>query len=133
MWFQFPEGVSAISVQLQDFSAQAADENGREYFHAPDHFAPLILDLPGFIAKKPPDADKIQIPMESRSSDDALVRVASQVEAFKLENGNLRSTIAELSAQRDDLKVENNNLKGEVSQLKEEIEELKKPTTKVKG
>ena len=45
MWFSFPDGTSGCSIEGQNFSAEFQDKEKREWFRAPDHFAPKILGM----------------------------------------------------------------------------------------
>ena len=47
MWFSFPQGTTALSCNQQQFVPEHTAD-GVNYFRAPSHFAPIILDLPGF-------------------------------------------------------------------------------------
>lgn len=45
MWFSFPPGSSGCSIQSQNFTSEFTDAEGRDWFRAPDHFAPKILGM----------------------------------------------------------------------------------------
>lgn len=45
MWFMFPEGTESCSVEQQNFTSEFRDDEGRDWFQAPDHFAPKLLDM----------------------------------------------------------------------------------------
>jgi hypothetical protein len=119
MWFRFPEGTKEISVQLQNFFPEAKDVDGRDCFRAPDHFAPLILDLQGFGEGKPL-GDLEDLPKADPNRDQAIAQLAGQVEGLKLENEALRAALTELKVERDDWKLRSLNFEAEISQLKEE-------------
>jgi hypothetical protein len=118
MWFSFPDGVDQINVQLQSFFVEARDADGHGCFRAPDHFAPLILDLPGFGLGKPL-GDLQDLPSQDPEQASQIRQLASQIEGLKIKNDNLRASLAELQAERDDLKGKNFELEAEMSQLKE--------------
>lgn len=101
MWFRFPDGVDQISVEQQLFRAEATGEDGSRLFRAPDHFAPIILELGGFSkAAQPPDGPPDLIP-ENPVSSLALERLAEQVEALLEENQRLRYQVSDLQAEKE--------------------------------
>jgi hypothetical protein len=122
MWFKFPEGTEAITVQQQSFSVEARDNDGNGYFRAPDHFAAIILDLPGFTHKVPPEGstDLADLSPFDPVKDSNVQMLAAKNEALKLENDGLRAAHAEISAERDGLKLK-------LYEAEQEIERLKNP------
>ena len=104
MWFAFPEGTDAITVQLQEFHVEAKDEQGREYFRAPDHFAAIILDLPGFKTAKPPEGSPADLPLADPLRDGAIGQLTSQIDALKAENESLKAAHVTSRAEVVDLK-----------------------------
>lgn len=100
MWFRFPEGATNISVQGQEFSAEVIDEGGFGHFRAPDHFAPLILDLKGFEARgAPPGTDLPDLPQADPERDTAIVRLQAQVMSLTMERDTLKNRNMELEDQ----------------------------------
>jgi hypothetical protein len=104
MWFQFPTDTNAISVQNQEFRAEVRDGEGREYFRAPDHFAPIILDQPGFAAKSPPNTDLGDLPAKDPLRDGALAQLTAQVGSSRQEIDTLKALLATVSVERDEWK-----------------------------
>jgi hypothetical protein len=97
MWFRLPKGTSGISVQNQEFSAEATDAEGNEYFRAPDHFAPLILDMPGFVSVgAPPGTDLPDLPKADPERDTAITRMTATVQSLEAERDTLLKENAEL-------------------------------------
>lgn len=127
MWFKFPEGVDNISVQQQNFRSEAQDKEGGDYFRAPDHFAPIILELPGFSrVMTPPEGAPADLPKEDSETSLALGSLASQVDALKQDNQNLREENANLIRERDALVIQVATLEVEV---KESETKEKEPMT----
>jgi len=118
MWFMFPEGTDRISVQLHEYFPEATDKDGREYFRAPDHFAAIILDLPGFKTAVPPEGAPPDLPQTDPLRDGAIGQLGGQVDALKLENENLRAGFAELRALNDDLRLKLHEAETEVKNLR---------------
>lgn len=100
MWFRFPEGTTGISVQGQEFGAEVEGSDGRMYFRAPDHFAPLIIDMPGFDAVgAPPNTDLPDLPQFDPERDSAFVRMSAQIKSLEAERNSLREENAALQSQ----------------------------------
>ena len=101
MWFRFPEGYDNISVQMQHFSAEAIDAEGRGYFRAPNHFAPLILSTNlGFEADViPPEGSPDDLPKADPLRDGAIAELTALSEAQKQEIANLRSDLEVMRSQ----------------------------------
>jgi len=122
MWFTFPQGYDRISVQQQQFEPEAEDDDGRKYFRAPDHFAPLILAIKGFaVAAKPPEGAPADLPQADPLRDSAISLLTRTGEALKLENANLRSDLAAATARITALVNEKAVLAAEVDKLKERV------------
>lgn len=123
MWFEFPKGTDQINVQLQEFRTEFTGEDGREYFRAPDHFAGIILDLPGFKSVRPPEGAPEDLPKADPLRDGAINQLGSQNEALKMENESLKAANAEIRAINDNLKVKLNEALTELGNIKAEKEE----------
>lgn len=119
MWFQFPEGTTALSVQQQEFCIEAVDKDGRGYFRAPDHFAGIILDQPGFRSAIAPEGAPEDLPVADPLHDNTITQLSAQVDTLRFENSNFRAIIAELSAERDDLKLKLFESQARVNELEE--------------
>jgi len=134
MWFQFPEGVTEISVQQQSFKMEHEDGSGNKYFRAPAHFAPIILSLPKFkaVADMPEGAPEDSGPVIDSSSDSTIAQLTASLNASRLENEQLNAALASFRAQNDDLKLELYNLKNDL-EAKEEPEGEAEPAVKLGG
>lgn len=130
MWFRMPQGCSGISVELQSFRPDINFE-GRDYFRAPDHFAPRILAIQGFeLVDKPPEGFPEDIAKADPLRDGAIAELTKSVEALKMENGNLRADLNSCVAKAAALVNEKNELAQKLAEattkitdLEEELEE----------
>lgn len=134
MWFQFPEGSNAITVQQQSFKSEAKDVEGREYFRAPEHFADIILGIAGFSIKEPPDCDLPDLPQADPLRDGAIGDLAKKLDVEQETSRRLREDLNSLSAEFFALKAErdklNTTLEAEqrrVAALEERLNELESP------
>lgn len=94
MWFAFPSGCSGISVELQQFVPEVKGEDGREYFRAPDHFAPRILEIKGFaIANDLPANAPADLPKADPLRDNAITELTAASESQKREIQSLREDV----------------------------------------
>lgn len=125
MWFQFPKGAESISVQQQQFSIEASDEEGRGYFRAPDHFAGLILDVPGFSAKEPPNTDLPDLPKADPLRDGAIGDLGRKLDASQTETRELREDLNRVSAELRAMADENRALKTAMAILEKDNSDLK--------
>ena len=125
MWLRFPEGCDRISVELQQFQAEATDAEGFHYFRVPDHFAPKILQIPGFIqAKDLPEGAPDDLPKADPLRDSAISTLTATVEAQKTEIRTLSEDLSAAMAQIIALKNANDTLGRENDTLKAKIEAL---------
>ena len=130
MWFRMPQGCSGISVELQSFRSDINFE-GRDYFRAPDHFAPRILAIQGFeLVDKPPEGFPEDIAKADPLRDGAIAELTKSVEALKMENGNLRADLnscvakaAALVNEKDELTQQLQEAKAKMVDLEEELED----------
>jgi len=130
MWFGFPPGATQISVNNQIFEIEAKDDNDRGLFRAPDHFAPQILDLPGFSRVEAPKDGPPDLP---KTLDDGVGkevdRLAAQLAQRDLELSHYKSLVAEVSVERDELKLQLHEAQAKVLELEEAAEEsTRKPS-----
>lgn len=132
MWFRFPPGTKGITVQQQEFGVEATDEAG-DYFRAPDHFAGIILDLPGFAMAKPPEGAPADLPKPDPERDGAVEQLGGQIERLKLELDGANARLAEISAERDDLRKRNFDLGAQVKNLEGDLEEARIESTTETG
>ncbi len=124
MWFRFPPGAEAINVQRQTFRSEHA-EGGHNFFRAPPHFAPQILQLAGFAALDPlaPPGDLAPEPNPER--DTVLSNLGAQIHALQgqvsdLQSGSIaaNSKLVAMTAERDKLLAEISKLKGQLAAAK---------------
>jgi len=110
MWFRFPPGASGCQVQLQNFAVEVTDREGRGYFRAPNHFAALILDMPGYAAAEPPeDANApADLPQPDPLRDGAIAslgaeleRSRSELQTLREDSNVLRAALNAMTAERD--------------------------------
>lgn len=127
MWFRFPDGTTSISVQQQAFGVEAENTSGA-YFRAPDHFAGIILDLPGFTAvSEPPEGTDLgDLPKDDPLRDAAIGQLTAQVDRLKMENEGLKAAFAEVSAERDDWKLKALDRETQIKNLESDLEEERK-------
>jgi hypothetical protein len=111
MWFLFPKDTDQITVEQQNFTVEAEDEDGNKFFRAPDHFAPTILALPGFSRAQQPEGAPDDLPKEDPKRADALDQLSAQLEALKLENERLRDENRERQAKLEKAEAELSEVK----------------------
>lgn len=140
MWFEAPAGFGGISVQRQEFVPEIKDEEGRVYFRAPDHFAPLILNVGGFkIVEKPPADFPEDLPRADPLRDGAIAQLSKEGEAQKLEMKGLRedlsvavAKISALIAEKADLMAKLKVAEEKIASLEDELEDKPAPEVKKK-
>ncbi len=126
MWFRFPDGTEQISVEQQNFSVQAEDENGK-YFQVPDHFAPIILNLGNFSRVERPENAPPDLPQEDTSKPNPMDQLAADLDAQREENHRLRE-------ENDQLRTSNLDIQKKLEEhLKEHHEEKKADRPSVAG
>jgi hypothetical protein len=131
MWFEFPRGLDFISIQLQEFRTEflgmAVDKDGNEYeahyFRAPDHFAPLILDIPGFKVAVPGEGAPEDLPKETPEKDNAISQLAARNDALLSENQELRARLEEMAAKCDSLVLRLHEAQTKYNNLRDGIKE----------
>lgn len=125
MWFAFPEGIDQLSVEQQIFRPEHKDKDGRQYFRAPDHFAPAILGQTGFARVQRPEGAPEDLPKEDPRGNAALDQMATEVSALQDEVMRLRAMCNEVIQERDALKATNQTLGEELEALDKEMEALR--------
>lgn len=120
MWFRFPLGCTEISIQQQTFHAEhegverdvEGKETVRQYFRAPDHFAPIILDLGGFNHVGQPAGAVDDLTPGNPDQAAAMDSLAAQLTSATERNITLQTALGEaanmiqaLEKERDDLKA----------------------------
>lgn len=137
MWFQLPEGCGGITVERQEFMPEFRNDKGTAYFRAPDHFAPRILALKGFVAVQQPEGAPEDLPKEDPARDGAIEELTRNLEAQRIEVQNLRSDLAAavsrisaMTNERTDLNTTLAKALARVAELEEELED--RPTVEGK-
>lgn len=125
MWFILPEGADGISVERQYFACEIRDGDGRGYFRAPDHFAPVILNVPGFALAEPPDGAPADLPRADPERDGAIASLSAANESLRLEISGLSGDLAAMRAEMLALRNERDSLKNRVEELLRSIAEIK--------
>jgi hypothetical protein len=99
MWFAFPKGVDRITVERQEFRAETKDVQGRDCFRCPEHFAPKILAIAGFILAGELDANApADVPNTNLDLDAAVRAMAAQKDANEMEIRGLREDLVAANA-----------------------------------
>lgn len=133
MWFRMPKGASRVTVERQEFSAEAKGSDGAQYFRAPAHFAPKILAIPGFTLagdNLPTDAPG-DLATGNPASETAINELTASLEAQKTEIAGLRADLIAARSQIEALTVAKKTAEEgwakaekEVAELKEELEDV---------
>ena len=130
MWFVFAEGCDKISVERQAFVPEVTDDKGRQYFRAPNHFAPQILSFKGFAAAEPPEGSPADLPLADPLRDNAIAEMTKRIAALEMENSNLRSDYNAVNAKNAalmneaiELKAKLESAEGIAEGLREQIED----------
>ena len=124
MWFKMPVGASAVSVELQSFASDVNFE-GRDYFRAPDHFAPRILAIQGFeLVATPPEGFPEDIPRADPLRDSAIAELTKTVEALKMELSGVRADLNSTVAKAGALANEKSELTSRLEIANKKIEDL---------
>jgi len=137
VWFKFPKGVERISVERQQFVAEATDAAGVGYFRAPDHFAPMILTINGFtIASEVPEGAPADLPRADPLRDTAIAKLTVEAEAMKIEVQNLRTDLGAARAKVVALELEKTELgmrlqeaQARIARMEEDQEEASEVST----
>ena len=123
MWFQYPKGTTAISVNLHEYGVDFRDPDGVEYFRAPEHFAPTILGLPGFRQVGAPKGAPPDLPPEPaprpEARDEIHETLRSQVAELQIAMENLKGVLTVTSAERDDLKLKLHEAQTRIDELED--------------
>jgi hypothetical protein len=110
---RFPEGTEAVSVHQQNFKVEVKDKDGRGYFRIPNHFAPVLVDIPGFSALDPPEGTDLKdFPPADPERDEAIERLTKQVEALRDEVSGLNLELERTRNERDSAKADVTRLSG---------------------
>lgn len=129
MWFKTAPGVSAITVEQQEFvPAIFVEEDwhnprtkqtvkvSRGLFRAPDHFANKILDLPDFVAIPTPEGEE-DLPQADPLRDGAINQLSGRLAQASVTEQNLRAAIAEITVERDNYRLRVYELEAEIAEL----------------
>lgn len=98
MWFRFPKGHGAISIEQQEFKAEVTDADGYSYFRAPNHFAPRILALGNFAVLDPPEQDPDD-DQGQQEKNDAITQLSQELDAAHVEIANVRADLISAGAE----------------------------------
>lgn len=140
MFFSFPEGCDHISVEQQNFDPEFTDKRGVNWFRAPEHFAPRILNLGlGFHALRPGDKPEgcelddnaVFAPTAAREIGDQAIKIASISDELRLANEQSQRAMTQMQqmdSQVQFLSARNKDLEEENEKLRERLEELESPT-----
>lgn len=129
MWFMLPEGADGISVERQQFACEIRDSVGRGYFRAPDHFAPRILDIPGFALAEPPEGAPEDLPRADPLRDGAIASLTATNEALRIEISGITGDLNAMRAEMAALRNERDTLLERVKNLSDAMEEIKEGAT----
>lgn len=125
MWFVFPKGVECISVERQEFRAEANDVSGRACFRAPAHFAPRILAIGGFaLAGDLVEGSIGDLVPEDPSQEAALATLVANLTAREDEVRGLREDLAVLKQELVALQGTHDATVQELESARAMIEEL---------
>jgi peptidoglycan hydrolase CwlO-like protein len=136
MWVRFPSSTTAITIQQQNFTAEAKDAEGRHYARVPAHFTPHLLSMNmGFeICDPPADTDLPDLPTKDPDSDKDMKHLGQQLIAAQTEMTSMREDFAAMSAklastvhERDKLFQENEKLKAQIQDMEEAAEDKPAP------
>lgn len=108
MWFRFPEGVSEISIQQLNFKAEWEEEgevkDGNtvrkvtwQFFRAPEHLAPYIMDLKDFAAVGQPEGAPDDLAPGDPGSSTTIQSITGQMNSLQEENLRLREVVERLT------------------------------------
>lgn len=118
MWFKFPPGTDQISIEQQIFSVEHKDKDGVGYFRAPDHFAPMILDLSGYTrVAQPEGAPEDLEPIDPKRAE-ATDKLAAALAASQEENQLLRQQLGEARRNHDELRTRHDDLQTELTGIR---------------
>lgn len=125
MWFRFPEGCERISVQLQEFTVEVKDKDGRGCFRAPAHFAPIILGQKGFsqLTDIPAGAPE-DLPAQDPLRDGAIHDLSGKVTTLEGRVSDLVSDLASKDAALKAMIVERDTLVVRCQALQAKLDEL---------
>lgn len=131
MWFKFPTGSDRISIERQQFVVEAEDADGCQYFRAPDHFAPLILQNKGFgIATTVPEGAPDDLPKSDPLRDENIAMMSKQIAGLQAEVANLRTDYLSANARNAALLHEKAALATKLEEALKEIIVLKSEADK---
>ena len=126
MWMRFPRGVSSVNCQLQNFKTEAQDPDGRDYFRVPNHFAPILLGIPGFEVAEPPDGtDLTDLPQADPLRDGAIAELTQKAESAVRELGLIRADLNATNAKLHAEENEKNKALDAAATLAKENEDLR--------
>lgn len=133
MWLMLPEGMEGVSVERQYYPCELRSASGRGLLRVPDHFAPRLLDIPGFaIADDLPEGAPEDLPKADPLRDGAIETLTRENEALKTEVANANGDLMAVRAQLRAIEYERNDLADKLrlktalaDRLAEELEDKK--------
>lgn len=124
-YFRFPSGADSISVEQQQFTPIYTNAAGDNFFAAPDHFAPKLLEVGCAMVEKPSEAPS-DTATEDLLANDSIKELGRHIDAMRQENLDLRSTITQVQDDYLKLKTENEELKKKLGmKIEPEAESIK--------
>ncbi len=129
MWFQFPTGQDAISVERQMFTSEWKNEEGVHFFRAPGHFSgkltkeggcKLLIAPPLGVPKDLPDMPAIQMP-QADGADEKLLSLQASLSDERSTSSSLRAELAAKLHENDSLKLQVHELSERINELEEKI------------
>jgi hypothetical protein len=115
VWFRLPEGTNGIAVEHETFECEIRDDEGRGYFRAPDRFATLILEVPGFIVTTtPPEGAPEDLPRADPLRDGAIAQLTQENQSLRWDLQNMRSDLEASRAKSASLESLNDKLSHDI-------------------
>jgi hypothetical protein len=130
LWFRLPEGTNGVAVEHHAFECEIRDSEGWGYFRAPEHLAPRILEVPGFIVTTPPEGAPEDLPRADPLRDGAIAQLSQENQSLRYELQNTRIDLEAARAKSASLESLNDKLSHDIkerdniiSQLEDKLED----------
>lgn len=137
MWFKFPQGQNRISLQQMNFKSEASDESGNQFFRAPDHFAGIILDQPGYTVAEPPKGAPADLPKPDSAEANVIPLLTGQIkdlqvklEAAEAAFETVKARLASVAMERDELKLALHESTMKIQELEDSVKSPPAPEEK---
>lgn len=128
MWFQFPIGQDAISVERQMFTSEWTSEEGTHFFRAPGHFTERLVREGGCVPfLKPPVGIPDDLPditfiePQKDGSGNRVQILESLLSDEKSTSSSLRAELAAKLHENDALKLQVHELSEKINELEEKV------------